>query len=78
MSSKLVVYVVQSAAGTYFSGYNKTLNAAEFVTDPLSAKKFTNKHDVKLRPDEMLVEISTDLSACPVTISMPFRPQRKN
>jgi hypothetical protein len=76
--SNVTLYVVRTSAGRYFSGYNKTAFAAEFVDEPLSAKKFTNKHDIKLRPDEMLVEISVDLMKCPeVSISSPFRPQRK-
>jgi len=73
----VTLYVVRSSNGQYFSGYNKTAFAAEFVDDPISAKKFTNRNDIKLRPDEMLVEISVDLVNCPVTISEPFRPQRK-
>ena len=71
------LYVVRSSEGTYFAGFNSGQGKSVFVEDPLAAKKFTNKHDIKLRPDEHLVEISVDLSAVNVTVSEPFRPQRR-
>jgi len=77
MSFKLSVYVVMGSDGKFFGGFNSTENKAVFVDDPKQAKKFTNKHDIKLRPDEQLVELSVDLSTVDVEISEPFRPLRK-
>lgn len=78
MSFKLSVYVVMGSDGKFFGGFNSIENRAVFVDDPKQAKKFTNKHDIKLRPDEQLVELSIDLSQAAVEISAPFRPQRKS
>lgn len=71
------LYVVKGTDGKYFAGFDSSQGKALFVEDVLSAKKFTNKHDIKLRPDENLVEISVDLSKVNVTISEPFRPVRR-
>lgn len=71
------LYVVRGASGTYFAGFDTAQNKANFVTDPKEGKKFTNKFDVKLRPDETLVELSVDLSKVEVAVSEPFRPHRK-
>jgi aconitase A len=77
MSFKLSVYVVMGSDGKFFGGFNSAESKAVFVDDPKEAKKFTNKHDIKLRPDEQLVELSIDLSQVEVEVSAPFRPQRK-
>lgn len=71
------LYVVKGADGNYFAGFDSSQGKSVFVSDLLAAKKFTNKHDIKLRPDENLVEISVDLSKVNVQISEPFRPQRR-
>ena len=71
------LYVVRSASGTYFAGFDSSKNRANFVDNPLHAKKFTNKYDIKLRPDETLVELTVDLSTVQVGVSEPFRPHRR-
>lgn len=76
-SAIVSLYVVKSATGDFFGGYDSTLGKASFVSDPLKAKKFTNKYDIKLRPEETLVELAVDLSNVNVTVSEPFRPQRR-
>ncbi len=76
-SSIVSLYVVRSANQQYFGGYDSQSKKAVFVDSPLHAKKFTNKYDVKLRPEETLVEISVDLAQSHHVISAPFRPQLK-
>lgn len=76
--AKVSLYVVKSANGTFFAGFDSTQNKASFVNSPIFAKKFTNKYDIKIRPEETLVELVVDLSAVAVAISEPFRPVRRH
>jgi len=71
------LYVVKSGNGNYFAGFDAAKGQANFVDDPRAGKKFTNKFDIKLRPDEMLVELVVDLTTVPVKVSEPFRPHRR-
>lgn len=71
------LYVVKSADGSYFAGFDATQGKANFVADPLAAKKFTNKYDIKIRPEETLVELKVDLNKSAVQVSEPFRPHRR-
>ena len=71
------LYVVKSVNGNYFAGFDASKGQANFVDDPKAAKRFSNKYDIKLRPDEMLVELTVDLAKCDVKISEPFRPHRR-
>ena len=71
------LYVVKSADGSYFAGFDAGQGKANFVADPLGAKKFTNKYDIKIRPEETLVELKVDLSKSAVQVSEPFRPHRR-
>lgn len=71
------LYVVKSADGNYFAGFDAEKGKANFVADPLAAKKFTNKYDIKIRPEETLVELKVDLRTAPVQVSEPFRPHRR-
>jgi hypothetical protein len=71
------LYVVKSPNGSYFAGFDASKNQANFVEDPKLAKKFTNKYDIKLRPQEMLVELTIDLAQIDVKVSEPFRPIRR-
>lgn len=71
------LYVVKGANGSYFAGYDASKKQANFVTDPLAAKKFTNKYDIKIRPEETVVELKVDLTHSSVVVSEPFRPHRR-
>ena len=71
------LYVVKGADGSYFAGFDAEKGKANFVADPLSAKKFTNKYDIKIRPEETLVELKVDLKRSNVQLSDPFRPHRR-
>ena len=77
MSNSAIVslYVVRNSDNLYFGGFDNSSNKSVFIDNPLYAKKFTNKYDVKLRPEETLVEISVDLEKANCAISQPFRPQ---
>ena len=77
IDTKVSLYVVKSSDGKYFAGFDADKGRASFVTDPRGAKKFTNKYDIKLRPEEALVELIVDLSKSAVDISEPFRPHRR-
>lgn len=70
-------YAVVNDDGKYFAGFNPTLKAAQHVASPLAAKLFTNKYEVKLRPNERLVEIKIDFATTDAEISTPFRPRRR-
>jgi hypothetical protein len=76
-NTSVSLYVVKGINGTYFAGFDSLKNCANFTNNPLAAKKFSNKNDVRIRPEEMLVEISFDLANTKVMISEPFRPVRK-
>ena len=71
------LYVVKTADGSFFGGYDAEKAKANFVADPREAKKFTNKYDIKLRPEETLVELKVDLAKVDVSVSEPFRPHRR-
>ena len=71
------LYVVKGVTGSYFAGFDATKSQANFVEDPRRAKTFTNKYDIKLRPEEQIVEMTIDLTEAPVKFSEPFRPQRR-
>ena len=72
------LYVVRVADGRYFGGFDPVKGRANIVDDVRLGKKFTNKYDIKLRPDESLVEMTVDLSKSDVTLSEPFRPIRRS
>lgn len=76
-SASVSLYAVKTGDGTYFAGYDAAKGCASFVLDPRQGKLFSNKYDIKLRPDETLVELFIDLSATNVKISEPFRPHRR-
>lgn len=71
------LYVVKSVNGKYFAGFDASKGQANFVDNPKFGKLFTNKYDIKLRPEETLVELSIDLIKTDVTLSEPFRPHRR-
>lgn len=72
----VALYVIRVAEDSYFGGFDAQKGEATIVADPIMAKKFTNKRDIKLRPHETVVEILVDLTRSSVTISEPFRPRR--
>lgn len=71
------LYVVRTPEGKFFGGFDPSKGKANFVEDARLGKKFTNKYDIKLRPDESLVELIVDLSHSDVKMSEPFRPHRR-
>lgn len=79
MSSNPTVslYVVKVADGTYFAGFDPEQGKANYVSDPILAKMFTNKYDIKIRPHETVVELTIDLSKSAIEMSEPFRPHRR-
>jgi|LakMenE18May11ns_1017448.scaffolds.fasta_scaffold9911199_1 hypothetical protein len=69
--------VLNQDTGEYFAGFNPEAGKAETSTSPMGAKLFSNKHDVKLRPNESLVEVTVSLNKDNTQISEPFRPRRR-
>jgi len=69
--------VLNQDTGEYFAGFNPDAGKAETSTSPLGAKLFSNKHDVKLRPNENLVELTIKVSNENTLVSEPFRPRRR-
>lgn len=76
-SAVVALYVIKNGDGQFFAGYDSSKQQANLVDNPIHAKKFTNKYDIKLRPNESMVELSIDLEQVAVNISEPFRPQRR-
>jgi hypothetical protein len=77
MNTTVSLYVVKGVSGNYFAGFDTAKGQANFVEDPRKAKTFTNKYDIKLRPEEQLVEMAIDLDEAQIKFSEPFRPQRR-
>jgi hypothetical protein len=69
--------VLNQDTGEYFAGFNPEAGKAETSTTPMGAKLFSNKHDVKLRPNEALVELTVSLDASNTQVSESFRPRRR-
>jgi hypothetical protein len=76
-NSQVDLYVVKVSNGSYFAGFDSAKGAASYVAEPKEAKKFSNKFDIKLRPNEMIVQLSINLNAVNFSVSEPFRPQRR-
>jgi hypothetical protein len=73
----VALYAVKGGDGSYFAGFDPDKGKASFVVDPREGKLFSNKYDIRLRPDETIVELTVDLSSANVKISEPFRPHRR-
>lgn len=61
----------------FFGGFDPAAAKAVMVKSAYAAKLFSNKHDVKLRPNEKLVEVTVTLSPENAVVSEPFRPRRR-
>ena len=70
-------YAVKGADNKYFAGFNPAENKASLVDSPETAKWFSNRFEIRLRPNEMLVEIKVDPKKGVVSISEPFRPRKR-
>lgn len=71
-------YAVKNVdTGLFFAGFDPEANEAQMVETPMAAKLFSNKHQVKLRPNEKLVELEITLTTENVAVSEPFRPRRR-
>lgn len=69
--------IVRDQDGRFFGGFNPEKGEPVIVDDIFSAKLFSNKFDIRIRPDEKIVEVTIDLTPQNVTISAPFRPRMK-
>lgn len=70
-------YAVVSPDGKFFAGFDPDQGKAAFSDDPLDAKLFTNKYEIKLRPQETLVEFTVGLSKSNTVLSNQFRPKKR-
>jgi hypothetical protein len=70
-------YIVVNDEGLYFAGFNVEQNKADFVVNPFAAKMFMGKPEIKLRPNEQIVEVFVSISSDNATLSEPFRPRRR-
>jgi hypothetical protein len=70
-------YIVVNDEGLYFAGFNVEQNKADFVVNPFAAKMFMGKPEIKLRPNEQIVEVFVNISSDNATLSEPFRPRRR-
>ncbi len=70
-------YAVKGADNKYFAGFNTAENKANLVDSPETAKWFSNRFEIRLRPNETLVEIKVDPKKGVVSISEPFRPRKR-
>lgn len=70
-------YIVKTDDGKYFAGFNPDKGESEFVDNPLAAKMFMGKNNIKLRHNEKMVEVYVEFSEENCRLSEPFRPRRK-
>jgi hypothetical protein len=70
-------YAVVSPNGQFFAGFDPKEGKPSFTDEPLDAKLFTNKYEIKLRPQETLVEFTVGLSKENTSLSVPFRPKKR-
>lgn len=70
------LYAIQRHDGTFYAGYDPASGPLT-VTNAGSAKLYTNKNNVKLRPTEYLVELTIPIQLARITVSQPFRPKRR-
>jgi hypothetical protein len=77
LSVKQHFYAVKTRSGKYFAGFNTETNSPNLVDDIKSAKLFSNKFDIKLRPGEYIVDIGVVLTDSNISVSKPFRPRKK-
>ena len=70
-------YAVKDNDGKFFAGFNAADKKALRVDSPLTAKWFSNRFDIRLRPNETLVEIKVDPQVGVVHVSEPFRPRKR-
>lgn len=70
-------YAVKTSDDKFFAGFNVESNSPNIVSDIKSAKLFSNKFDIKLRPNESIVDVTITLTDSNISISKPFRPRRK-
>lgn len=71
------VFVVRKDDNTFFGGFDREQGTPVFVESPLKAKFFHSKHNVPLRSDEALVELTITMDDSNTAISSPFRLKRK-
>ena len=70
-------YAVRNADGLFFAGFDSSAGKATFTSNVIEAKLFSNKFEIPLRPTETLVELKVALTQDNVTLSEPFRPNRR-
>ena len=70
-------YAVKDGEGKFFAGFNAVDKKAVRVDSPLTAKWFSNRFDIRLRPNETLVGIKVDPQVGVVHVSEPFRPRKR-
>ena len=61
----------------FYGGFDPRNNKAILVENPLSAKLYTNKFDINLRPDEKMVEVQINVQPSDIVVSQPFKPKKK-
>lgn len=70
-------YAVVNDEGKVFAGFDPEKGVPAWVDNVLEGKWFSNKYDIKLRPNEKLVEIQTTVTKDSVSVTEPFRPKRR-
>jgi hypothetical protein len=77
--NKISLYaIVRDADRKYFAGFDPEQKTPILVDDVLHAKLFTNKFDIRLRPDEKMVEVVVIINEQNTQVTPPFRPRRKS
>lgn len=71
-----ILYAVKTANDMYFAGFNAEKGVAIFTADPFKAKLFSNKNDIRLRPQETIVPLTVTINSSTTQIGTPFRPSR--
>lgn len=71
------VFAIRKDTGVYFGGFDRESETPIFTDSIFKAKLFVNKHNVSLRPDEALVEVTIEMNESNTSVSAPFRLKRK-
>lgn len=78
MSNIHTLYAIELPSGEYFAGFDPAENKAITVSDPREAKLFSNKFEIKLRPQEVLREVEVTLTDENTRIGAAFRPRKQD
>lgn len=70
-------YAVRIDEHKFFAGFDAENSQTRIVPSHETAKWFSDRNTIRLRPNETLVEIKVDPRKGVVSVSEPFRPRKR-